>query len=91
MVKGGNSGLDRAWLSVLSSGGQKMTTNTTPALKPFLVDTHVAAETLSISERTLWGLTAPRGPIPVVRIGRSVRYDQRDLIAFIDGRKEAQQ
>jgi predicted DNA-binding transcriptional regulator AlpA len=33
-----------------------------------------AAHLLSISERTLWSFTHPRGPIPVVRLGRSVRY-----------------
>lgn len=29
-----------------------------------------AAESLGISERTLWGLTAPRGSIPCVRLGK---------------------
>jgi hypothetical protein len=33
-----------------------------------------AAESLGICERSLWGLTAPRGPIPAVRLGKSVRY-----------------
>lgn len=27
-----------------------------------------------LSERTIWANTEPRGTIPVVRIGRSVRY-----------------
>jgi len=35
----------------------------------------------------LWGLSAPRGPIPVVRLGRSVRYDLRDLEEFIAAQK----
>ena len=30
-----------------------------------------AAKALGISPRTLWGLTAPRGPIPCLRIGHS--------------------
>jgi hypothetical protein len=47
-----------------------------------------AAKALSVSERTLWGLTHPRGPIPVVKFGRAVRYDARDLAAFIDRAKE---
>jgi predicted DNA-binding transcriptional regulator AlpA len=44
-------------------------------------------EALHISERSLWSLSTPRGPIPVVRIGRSVRYDPRDLQQWIDERK----
>lgn len=32
-----------------------------------------AAKALGISARTLWGLTAPRGPIPCVRIGHGKR------------------
>lgn len=42
-----------------------------------------AADALSIGERTLWRLTAPRGPLPSVRIGRSVRYAISDLDAWI--------
>lgn len=38
-----------------------------------------AARMLSISERTLWGLTAPRGPIPCVRLSRGVLYSVDDL------------
>lgn len=47
------------------------------------------AETLQISSRTLWGLTSPRGPIPCVRIGRSVRYSPVDLRNFIEAQKGA--
>lgn len=42
-----------------------------------------AAQRLSISERKLWGLSAPRGPLPCVRIGRSVRYAPADLDEYI--------
>lgn len=45
-----------------------------------------AAEWLKISDRTLWSLTQ-RGELPAVRIGRSVRYDLADLMAFIEARK----
>jgi predicted enzyme related to lactoylglutathione lyase len=38
---------------------------------------------LSICERSLWTLTAPRGPIPVVRLGRSIRYRVADLDAYL--------
>ncbi len=42
-----------------------------------------AARTLAVSERTLWGLTHPRGPIPAVRIGRAVRYSVDALRAWV--------
>jgi hypothetical protein len=48
-----------------------------------------AAHVLAVSERTLWGLTYPRGPIRAVRILRAVRYDPADLAAFIAGQKGA--
>jgi excisionase family DNA binding protein len=46
-----------------------------------------AARVLGISERTLWALTHQNG-IPHVRIGRAVRYDPRDLQAWIDRSKQ---
>jgi hypothetical protein len=51
-----------------------------------------AAAALSVSERTLWELTAPRGPIPVLRLpgrgkARSLRYDVRALQRWIDNQK----
>jgi hypothetical protein len=33
-----------------------------------------AAKALGIGERLLWDLTAPRGPIPCVRLGNAVTY-----------------
>jgi hypothetical protein len=48
-----------------------------------LVDSAEAARLLSISARSLWGLTSPRGDMPCVKLGTSVRYDVRDLIAWI--------
>jgi hypothetical protein len=47
-----------------------------------------AAAALSVSQRTLWAMTSPRGPIPAIRLGRAVRYDVRDLTAYIDAAKE---
>ena len=41
-----------------------------------------AAESLGICERTLYGLTK-QGELPVVRIGRAVRYSVDDLKAWI--------
>lgn len=56
----------------------------TPAL---LLTAREAAATLAICEKSLWSLSAPRGPIPVVRIGRAVRYDPADLRRWIDAQK----
>ena len=61
-----------------------MATEADPKL---LLTAREAAAALSISARSLWGMTHPRGPIPAVRIGRSVRYDKRDLLAAIDALK----
>lgn len=38
---------------------------------------------IDTSERKLWDLTMPRGPLPCVRIGQSVRYVPDDLDEFI--------
>ncbi|MCA9049126.1 MAG: helix-turn-helix domain-containing protein [Planctomycetaceae bacterium] len=48
-----------------------------------------AAKALRISERTLYSLTQPRGTIPVVRIGRAVRYSADSLERWVKGRQLA--
>jgi len=48
-----------------------------------LITAREAAEALGISPRTLWVLTAPRGPLPAVRIRRRVFYRLQDLDEFI--------
>jgi len=53
---------------------------------PQLLTPRETAKALAISERTLWALTQ-QGDIPVVRIGRSVRYDPRDLNEWIEKQK----
>jgi excisionase family DNA binding protein len=47
-----------------------------------------AARYLSVCKRTLWGLKAC-GELPYVPIGRQVRYDVRDLDAYIARVKRA--
>ena len=42
-----------------------------------------AARLLGVCEKTLWSLSVPRGSIPVVQIGRSVRYTIDDLQAWV--------
>ncbi len=44
-----------------------------------------AAIILSVSQRTLWARTAPRGPIPAVRIGSRVLYSVDELRRWIAG------
>ena len=51
-----------------------------------LLTAREAARLLSVSERTLYDLTVPRGPIPCVKIGsRGVRYARAALQAFARG------
>lgn len=47
-----------------------------------------AAQACEISERQLWAQTQPRGPIPCVRIGSSVRYSPEALQRFIAQQQE---
>lgn len=53
------------------------------ARQPGLLSVPEAADYLSIGHRSLWSMTAPRGPIPSVRFGRAVRYPIKGLDAFI--------
>lgn len=53
-----------------------------------------AAKALGISARTLWGLTAPRGPIPCLRIGhgkrQTVLYPVAELQAWLSRQVESE-
>jgi hypothetical protein len=56
-----------------------------PDTPQLLLTSRQAAEALSISERTLWELTAPRGPIVAIRLpgrgitARHLRYPVENL------------
>jgi hypothetical protein len=52
--------------------------------QPLLLTIRETAAALRISERTLWSMTQPRGPIPVVRIGVRTLYDPRALQDWIE-------
>ncbi len=54
-----------------------------------LLDAAAAAETLGVSKRTLHRITIPRGPLPSVCIGRSVRYSLDDIRNFIAKERRA--
>jgi excisionase family DNA binding protein len=58
----------------------------TPAVQLLLTPPQ-AAKALAIGQRKLWELTN-RGIIRATRIGRSVRYDLRDLTAFVERAKK---
>lgn len=47
-----------------------------------------AAELLRISTRTPYSQTAPRGSLPCVKIGKSVRYSPESLRNWIDSKQE---
>ncbi len=49
-----------------------------------LLSARQAAKRLNISERSLWNLSAPRGPLPTVRIGGRVLYSASDLDVAIE-------
>lgn len=52
---------------------------------PLAVDARTAARMLSISPRTLWNLSNT-GAVPVVRVGRRVLFQVRDLHEFLAAR-----
>ena len=60
--------------------------STEPQPAQLLLSAKDAAQALSLSPRKLWSLTAG-GKIPVVRIGRAVRYDLNDLREWIESCK----
>ena len=61
--------------------------STTEVVPPY--GTRDAARYVGVSVRTLYTLTHPRGPIPVLRpTAWSVRYLKSDLDAFIASRRE---
>ncbi len=68
-------------------------TPTTSTPTPLALRPRDAALALGISARTLWGLTAPRGPIPCLRIGhgkrQSVLYPVAELQAWLSRQAEA--
>ena len=61
--------------------------NSTPTKPALLLTATQAAESLAISPRKLWGMTAS-GEIPCIRLGRCVRYSVDDLHRWIDARRE---
>jgi hypothetical protein len=63
-----------------------MTTDATPK---FLLDVREAARALSISPRTLWSLTSPRGRLRAVRLSGRVLYSVSALKEWIAEAEQA--
>jgi hypothetical protein len=60
-----------------------------PQSEKLLTQQQAAKEVLNVSIRTLRNLSAPRGPIPVVRIGsKCVRYSPSQLAEYIRQKSE---
>lgn len=59
---------------------------------PLALRPREAAKALGISARTLWGLSAPRGPIPCVRVGsgkrQTVLYPMAELQRWLSRQAE---
>lgn len=67
-----------------------------PSVQPALLTPNDAAAYLGFSVRTLYGISAPRGALPVVRIGTGSeitkpRYRLADLDAYIASHTVTQQ
>jgi excisionase family DNA binding protein len=58
-----------------------------PRELPRLLSIRAAAQITTIPATTLYTLVS-RGELPAVRIGRAVRIDERDLLAFIEAHRE---
>lgn len=54
---------------------------------PRLPSVRSVSETTTIPKSTLYDAIA-RGELPAVRIGRAVRLDERDVLRWLDSRKE---
>lgn len=58
-----------------------------PRHAPLLVDAREACRLLSLGRRSVWLLTNS-GELPVVRVGRAVRYSVEGLRQWIEQRQE---
>ncbi|HEY2760763.1 MAG TPA: helix-turn-helix domain-containing protein [Pirellulales bacterium] len=66
---------------------------TTHSVESLALRPRDAAKALGISARTLWGLSAPRGPIPCLRVGcgkrQTVLYPVADMQAWLTRQAES--
>ena len=74
---------------IRSNSETERPTMNSPDMSPLapLLTVRETADLLRISERTLFTLTKS-GEIPTIRIGRGVRYDERDLAEWVNRKKQ---
>jgi predicted DNA-binding transcriptional regulator AlpA len=88
----GIRGMRTAWFGTPDLSEQS--TMATQSVESLALRPREAAKALGISARTLWGLTAPRGPIPCLRIGhgkrQTVLYPVAELQAWMSQQAEAE-
>ena len=65
------------------SSAPSITRSAPIAAAPLLTSGRGAARMLGISERSLWAVTEPRGPLKAVRIGGRVLYRQTALTEYV--------
>ena len=61
---------------------------------PLLLASRQAAATMGVSERTLWAISAPRGDLPVVRVGTGrgrMMYAVADLENWINHHRQTRE
>jgi len=61
----------------------------TEKTEKMLMNSREAASLLGISPRTLWSLTAPRGPIVPVRVMSLVKFSRASLEKFVQDQQSA--
>ena len=84
--------LDACLNSAMLLGGMAMAVSmpprrSAPATVPRLLSLRQIAEQTTIP-RSTWYTIVGRGEIPIVRVGRSVRVDEQDLVAWIAAHRE---
>ncbi len=76
------------WRTSMRRHGAAETRNSKMESTKLLLSAREAAQTLGVSTRTLWALSAPRGRIPVIKIGGRVLYAIADLHDFIAAQRQ---
>lgn len=75
----------------LKSEIQSIAIEARPAqVQQLLISTSEAARVLSVSERLLWGMTFPRGPIPCIKAGTRTLYSVDSLRNWIEAESTQQ-
>mgnify|MGYP001039322938 FL=1 len=60
-------------------------------LPRLLLSVAETARALNLLRKKLWQITAPRGSLPAIHVGRRVLYSPRDVEAWIQRQKAQEQ